>query len=96
MGLVLGWKPKIRDQPGQLAFTPIYRGLVGVAKPGGGLGNGIKHRLQIESRAADDLQYVASRSLVFEQLLKISGACLQSAKRLCAGNRDHRLLGEGL
>ena len=39
---------------------------IGIAKPRGGFDQRIEHRLQIEGRAADDLQHVAGRSLVFQ------------------------------
>ena len=68
---------------------------VGIAEPRGGLDQRFQHRLQIERRAADDLQHVAGRGLVFQRFLKIARAGLQRAIRLRAGDRDHRLLGEG-
>src|SRR5215475_15712187 len=41
------------------------------AQPRSRFAQGIEHRLQIEGRAADDLQYVAGSSLVFERLLQV-------------------------
>ena len=79
-----------------LALAAVDHGLIGIAKPGGGLDHRIQHRLQIEGRAADDLQHVAGRGLVFQRFLKIGRAGLQRAIRLGAADRDHRLLGEGL
>ena len=69
--------------------------LIGIAKPRGGLDHRVEHRLQIERRAADDLQHVAGRGLVFQRFLKIGRAGLQCAIRLGAADRDHRLVGEG-
>src|SRR6516164_7910506 len=46
----------------------------GPAEPRRRLDDRVQNRLQIESRAADDLQYVAGRRLVFERLLKIARA----------------------
>ena len=43
---------------------------IGVAEPRGGLDERVEHRLQIEGRAADDLEHVAGRGLVFERLLR--------------------------
>ena len=65
------------------------------AKPRGGFDQRVKHRLQIEGRAADDLQHVAGRGLVFQRFLKIGRAGLQRAISLGAADGDHRLLGEG-
>ena len=90
------WKPKICDQSSQLAVAERDQGLLRITKPGGGLDHRIEHGLQIEGRAADDLQHVAGRGLVFQRFLKVGRAGLQRAIRLGAGDRDHRLLGEGL
>ena len=65
---------QIRRQPRQLALAAEDHGLIGIAKPGGGLDHRIEHGLQIEGRAADDLQHVAGRGLVFQRLLEV-GRC---------------------
>jgi hypothetical protein len=44
------------------------------AQPRGGFADSIQHGLKIESRAADDLEHVAGRGLVFEGSPKIAGA----------------------
>jgi hypothetical protein len=49
----------------------------GVAEPRRRLEDRVKDGLQIESRAADDLQHVAGRGLIFERLLKIARARVQ-------------------
>ena len=76
--LIFRWKPKIRRQPYHIALAADDHGLIGVAKPGGGLDHRIQHRLQIEGRAADDLQHVAGRGLVFERLLRSPVRCRNS------------------
>jgi hypothetical protein len=42
--------------------------------PCGGFDQRVQHRLQIEGRAADDLQDIACRSLVFERFFEIARA----------------------
>ena len=79
-----------------LAIAAVDRAVAGVAEPGGRFGEGVEHRLQIEGRAADDLEHVAGRGLVFEQFLEVAGALLQLAIGLGAGDGDDSLLGEGL
>jgi hypothetical protein len=63
---------------------------------GGGFDHCVQHRLDIGGRAADDVEHVAGRGLVFERFLEVSGALLQLPIGLGAGNGDDRLLGEGL
>src|SRR6516165_1741522 len=50
---------------------------VGLAEPRGRLDDRVQNRLEVESRAADDLQYITGRRLVFERLLKIARACVE-------------------
>ena len=64
--------------------TPRHRGgdraIAGVAEPGGRFGEGIE-RLQIEGRAADDLEYVAGRGLVFEPFRRSPVRSRRSSRR---------------
>src|SRR5262249_37442746 len=73
-----------RDQP-----------IVGLAQPRSSLDQSVEHRLEIESRATDDLENVARRGLVFERLLQIAGAGLQLIEQPSILHRDHRLVGKG-
>ena len=50
--------------------------------------------MDIDGRAADDLEHVAGRGLVFERFLEVAGAVLQFASSR-ASDRDDRLVGEG-
>ena len=75
------------DSPSRLRDVPH----LGVAEPRGGLDERVEHRLQIEGRAADDLEHVAGRGLVFERFLEIAGALLQFAEQPRILHRDHRL-----
>jgi hypothetical protein len=49
-------------------FLPSDHSVVGVTKSGGRFDQRIKHRLQIESRAADDLEDVGGRRLLLPRL----------------------------
>ena len=69
---------------------------VAVAQPRGGLQQRVEHRMQVEGRAADDLQHVARRGLVFERFLQIAGALVQLGEQPNRFDRDHRLIGKGL
>ena len=46
-------------------------GLIGIAEPGGGFNEGLQHRLQIESRPADDLEHVGGRGLLLQQFTQL-------------------------
>jgi hypothetical protein len=52
-----------------------YGNHIRLAQPGGRLDQGIKHRLQIERRAADDLEHVGGGSLLLQRLVAL--ACQQ-------------------
>ena len=56
----------------------------------------VEHRLQVERRAADDLQHVRRRGLVFEQFRQIVGALVQFVEQPDVLDGDDRLVGEGL
>jgi len=51
--------------------------------------------LHIGGRAADDVEHVAGRGLVFERFFEIAGAGLQFAEQPRILHRDDRLIGEG-
>ena len=55
----------------------------------------IEHRPELGARLADDLEHVAGRGLIFEQLLQIVGALPQFSEQPRILDRDHRLVGEG-
>src|SRR5271165_2974112 len=59
------------------------------------LDQSLQHRLQLGSRLADDLEYVAGRGLIFERLLQIAGAPPQVVEKARILDGDHRLVGEG-
>ena len=56
----------------------------------------IEHRLQVERRAADDLQNLGGRGLLRERLLDVAGARLHFAKQARVLDRDRGLIGESL
>ena len=55
-----------------------------------------KHRLQVEGRAADDLEHVARRRLLLERFGQLAGARLHLLEQPHVLDGDHRLVGEGL
>ena len=74
-----------------IALAGCHPGSLRIAQPCGGFEQCRQHRLQIERRAADDLQHVAGRRLVFQQFLKVARAGLQTRNTRVL-HRDHRLL----
>src|SRR6202043_1101503 len=63
----------------------------GAAQARSSFTEGVEHRLQVEGRAADDLEHVAGRGLVFERFFEIAGALAQFAEQPRILHRDHRL-----
>ncbi len=76
----LGREAKGRHHPVGFALPDRDVGKIGGTEPHCGLANRVEHRLQIESRAADDFQHVAGRGLVFERFFEIAGALAQFAE----------------
>ena len=74
---------------------PDIRG-IGAAKPGGRSGHCVQHRLHIGGRAADDVEHLAGRGLIFERFFEIARAGLQFAEQPRILHRNDRLGGEVL
>ena len=68
---------------------------IGAAKPGGRFDHCVQHRLHIGGRAADDVEHVARRGLVFERFFEVARAGLQFAEQPRILHRDHHLVGKG-
>jgi len=47
---------------------------IGAAQPRGRFGHCVEHRLQVKRRAADDVEHIAGRGLVFERLVALDSA----------------------
>src|SRR5262249_40905425 len=76
-------------------FLPSYRGEVGVTKAASRFNECLQHRLEIEGRAADDLEHVGSSSLLPERLAQLFRARLHLVEQPHVLARDYRLVGEG-
>src|SRR5829696_8288938 len=55
----------------------------------------IENRLEIESRAADDLEHVGRGSLLLQRLAQVVGALAQFVEQARVLDGDDRLIGEG-
>src|SRR5262249_41748595 len=77
-----------------LTVAPIDRAVSGIAEPSCRFGERIEHWSKIESRAADDLQHVAGRGLVFERFFEVARTLAQFAEQPRVLYRDRRLCGE--
>ena len=69
---------------------------VGVAEPGRALEEALQHGLEVERRAADDLQDLAGRGLLFERLGEVPVAGLELLEQPDVLDGDDGLVGEGL
>jgi Ribbon-helix-helix protein, copG family len=80
-----------RAEAVEVAAADRERRLAGIAQPRGRLHQGVEHRLEVEGRAADDLEHVARRGLVFERFLELAGALTQFAEEASIVQCNHRL-----
>ena len=94
-GPILGVRCRGRHIAVDLALAYQDRSGIGTAKPEGRFGHRVQHRLHIGGRAADDLEHVAGRGLVFERLFEIARAGLQFTEQPRVLHRDDRLVGKG-
>src|SRR5262245_53314921 len=78
-----------------IALPPENECEVRLAKPLRRFNQRIEHCLQIEGRAADDLEHVGSRGLLLEGFGEIAGARLDLVEQPHVLDRDHRLVSEG-
>ena len=69
---------------------------IGVAQSRRRLDERIEHRLQVEGRAADDLQHLGRRRLLLQRLGELGGARLHFLEQARILDRDDGLVGEGL
>jgi hypothetical protein len=72
--LGFGCAHRTRRRAVDLALAYKDGSVIGSTKPEGRFGHGVQHRLQTGGRAADDLEYVAGRGLVFECLVTLGSA----------------------
>ena len=68
----------------------------GAAQPCGGRYKSVEHRLEIECRAADDLQHLGGRGLLVQCLGQLARTLLLRIEQAHVLDCDHRLIGEGL
>ena len=69
------------------SFSRGIARLVGIAEPSRRFNKGLQHRLQVESRSANDLEHVGSGSLLLQRFAQF----IEQPRVL---NRDYSLVGE--
>src|SRR5262249_16630384 len=84
-----GWEPMRRHKVVVRAFLTSDRRHIRLTKSGGGCDQRFEHRLQIERRAADDLEHVGSGGLLL-------GGLAGFVKQARVPYGDHRLRSEVL
>ena len=87
-------KSKHRDIPEAAVDEPLERTLVGATQSNRGLRQRVEHRLQIESRAADDLEHIGGRRLLLQRLVEFRRAGLHFLEQAGILDGDDRLVGE--
>ena len=70
--LRFGRERVVRTQPIQVPVTLKDHAPVGGAKSGGGLGQRVEHRLQVECRSADDLEHIGGRRLLLKRFTQLA------------------------
>ena len=68
--------------------------MVDTAQSGGRFGQRVEHGLQIERGAADDLEHVGGRGLLFQRLGEIVGTLAQLVEQAGVLDSDDGLSGE--
>jgi len=68
---ILSPEPIGRDRIEVVIAYPVYHRPIGATESGGRLDQRVEHRLQIEGRAADDLQHVGGRGLLLQRLASL-------------------------
>src|SRR5262245_32076810 len=101
-----GQSPEIFDELGRVpvslreeehpVFLPSYHSEVGVTKAASRFNERLQHRLEIESRAADDFEHIGGGGLPLQRVAEFAGTLLHLVEQPHVLNRDHRLVGEGL
>ena len=78
----LGLRCTVRTRHTAVDLALAYRDRsgIGAAKPGGRFDHCVQHRLHIRGRAADDVEHVTGRGLVFERFFEVARAGLQFTK----------------
>src|SRR5262249_28263309 len=81
-----GQSPDMLDELGRIpvslreeqhpVFLPSYHDEVGVTQAAGRFNERLQHRLEIEGRAADDLEHIGRRGLLLQRLAELARACL--------------------
>ena len=66
----IGIRATVCPEDEQFTFARKHNSIVGVAQATRRLGQRIEHRLQIERRAADNLQHVGGRGLLLQRLVR--------------------------
>jgi hypothetical protein len=56
-----------------VAFATRDESHLRLTEPGSALGKPIEHRLKVESRTTDQLEYIGSRGLLFTRLVQLAG-----------------------
>jgi hypothetical protein len=84
-------KTKVRREVTDLAVASRERGHLRIAELRCAFAERIEHRLQVEGRTADDLQYIACCGLVFERFLKVTTTLAQFAQEPGVLHCDDRL-----
>jgi hypothetical protein len=83
-----------RGRPEELTVEAEDERPLGVAQPDGVLGQRVEHGLQVERRAADDLEHLARRGLLLQGLGEVGVLGLQLAEEARVLDGDRGLVGE--
>ena len=92
--LCLRRKATRRDQVIFIVSPPEHHCLVGAAEARHRLHQRVENRLEVDGRAADDLEHIGGRSLLLQRLTQVVGACPHLVEQPYILNCDHSLIGK--
>ena len=100
MGRLIGAKLRrlagAGHEPQSVPLAQGDRALVGAAKPNCRIDQRSEDWLQVEGRAADDLEHIGGCGLLLQRFGELGGARLHFFEQTNVFDGDHRLIGEGL
>src|SRR5262245_35248673 len=90
------YRTKMSSRNHSFPLTESEHHVVNPTNPCGALDDGVKHRLHVRGRAADDAEHLGCRRLMLQCLAQFCVALLDLLEQPDILNRDHGLTSEGL
>src|SRR5262245_53466704 len=89
------YRPKMGSLNHNVLLPESQKHIINPTNPCGALDNGIKHRLHVRGRTADDAQHLRCRRLMLQGFAQFCVALLDLLEQPHILNGDYGLVGEG-